>query len=41
MKNTLSARPAEIVKLQADCIAWWTSYKQAIASQISDSISQL
>ncbi len=41
MKNTLSARPAEIVKLQADCIAWWTRYKQAIASQISDSISQL
>lgn len=41
MKSLLSTNPAEIIKMQADCIDWWTCYKQAIASRISDSISQL
>jgi hypothetical protein len=41
MKSVMSANPADIIKLQANCIDWWTRYKQAIAGRISDSIQQL
>jgi len=41
MKSMMGTNPAEIIKLQANCIDWWTRYKQAIAGRISDSIKQL
>lgn len=41
MKHTLLTNPAEIQKMQDDCIVWWGNYKKHIALKIAHRIESL
>jgi len=41
MKQTISSNPAEVQKMQDDCIAWWDNYKKCIAQKIAQRIESL